>query len=142
MKLSWLVKESIALIITVTSSTALLVWAIFEASNASSGYYELSLGFAGGFIPLLMEFINAYRSNTLFIKDKKTVAARKMKNQKLARVLLMPAVAFGLIFAYFPGSIRVILIGMASGYLLPYSLALVFHFIKHHKEIEKISRDI
>jgi len=142
MKLSWFIKELTAVLVIVMFSIVSLIWAIVEASDSPHKYSVVAIGFAGGFIPILIEFIIAYRNGTLFIKDKKAVAAKKAKNVKLARSLFLPGIAFGLVFAYFPGSIKVFLLSLAAGYLLPYSVVLLMHFLKNHKEIEKISKDL
>jgi hypothetical protein len=142
MKLSWFAKEFTAVLLALAFSIISLIWAIVEASDSPHQYSVVAIGFAGGFISILIEFIVAYRNGTLFLKDKKVVAAKKAKNVKLARLLFMPAVAFGIVFAYFPGSAKVFLLSLAAGYLLPYSFGLLVHFLKNHKEIEKISKDL
>lgn len=141
MKVSWFVKEFTLVLSVLVVSIILPIWAINEASD-SHQYSVVAIGFAGGFIPILIEFIIAYRNGTLFLKDKKAVAAKKAKNVKLARILFGPGVAFGITFAYFPGSVKVLLLSLAAGYLLPYSIALLVHFLKNHKEIEKITKDL
>ena len=141
MKLSWFAKEFTAVLVILALSILLLIWAVAEASHASQ-YSVVAIGFVGGLIPILMEFIVSYRNGTLFLKNKKVVATKKAKNAKLARLLLVPAVAFGIVFAYFPGSARVFLLSLAAGYILPYSFGLLLHFLKNHKEIEKIAKDL
>ncbi len=141
MKVSWFVKEFTIVLSVLAISIILPIWAIIEASNTRQ-YSVVAIGFAGGFIPILIEFIISYLKGTLFLKDKKAVAAKKAKNTKLARLLFAPGVAFGIAFAYFPGSMKVLLLSLAAGYLLPYSIALLVHFLKNHKEIEKIAKDL
>jgi len=141
MKLSWFVKEFAAVLLVVATSILLLIWAIIEASN-SSQYSVVAIGFAGGFIPILIEFIVSYRNGTLFLKDTKAVAAKRAKNVKLARLSFGPAVALSIVFAYFPGAVKVFLLSLAAGYLLPYSIVMLVHFLKNHKEIEKIAKDL
>lgn len=142
MKLSWFVKEFTAVLVILAFSLLSLIWAVVEASDSSHQYSVVAIGFAGGFIPILIEFIVSYRNGTLFLKDKKAVASKKQKNVKLARLLLMPGIAFGVVFAYFPGLIRIFLLSLAAGNLLPFSFGLLMHFLKNHKEIEKIAKDL
>ncbi len=141
MKLSWFAKEFTAVLVVVAVSILLLIWAIVEASD-SHQYSVVAIGFAGGFIPILIEFIVAYRNGTLFIKDKKAVAARRARNRRLAKLSFIPAVVFGMVALRFPESVKVLLLSLAAGYLLPYSIGLCVHFLKNHKEIEKIAKDL
>lgn len=142
MKVSWFVKELTAVLAMLVFSILFLIWAIVEASDSPHQYSVVAIGFAGGFIPILVESIISYRNGTLFLKDKKAVAAKKAKNVRLARLLFMPGVAFGIVFAYFPGSVKVFLLSSGAGYLLPYSIGLLVHLLKNHKEIEKIAKDL
>jgi len=142
MRLSWFVKEFLAVLIALSLSVASLVWAAMEASIPPHQYSVLVIGFASGFIPILVEFVISYRNGTLFLKDKEAVAAKKAKNVKLARLLFIPGVTFGVVFAYFPESVRVFFLSVTAGYLLPFSVALLIHFLRNHKEIEKIAKEI
>ena len=142
MKLSWFAKEFTAVLVVLVTSILLLIWAIVQASDSPHKYSVVAIGFVGGFIPILIEFIVAYRNGTLFIKDKKAVAARMARNRRLAKLSFIPAVVFGIVALRFPGSMKALLSSLAAGYLLPYSIGLLVHFLKNHKEIEKIAKDL
>lgn len=107
MKLSWFAKEFTAVLTFLVASMLLLVVAIIEASDSPHKYSVVAIGFAGGFIPILIEFIVAYRNGTLFIKDKKAVAARVARNRRLAKLSFVPAVVFGIVLLRFPESMKV-----------------------------------
>lgn len=142
MKLSWLAKELFAVLFILLVSIVISGWAIAETSGSALRYryIVLAMGFLTGFIPITIEFIVSVKNGTLFIRDRKVIAERKQKNRRLARLLIAPAIVLGMLFAYFPGSIKIFLLSGASGYLLPYSVGIVVHFIKNHKEIEKITK--
>ena len=142
MKLSWFAKEFTAVLTFLVISILSLVVAIIQASDSPHKYSVVAIGFVGGFIPILIEFIVAYRNGTLFIKDKKAVAARVARNRRLGKLSLIPAIVFGIVALRFPESIKVLLLSLAAGYLLPYSIGLLVHFLKNHKEIEKIAKDL
>lgn len=142
MKLSWFMKELATVLLVLAFSILSLIWAIIEASDSPHQYTVFAVGFGGGLISILIEFIVSYRNGTLFLKNKQDVAAKKQGNIKLARLLLMPGVAVGITFAYFPGSLKVMLLSFVAGYLLPFSFGLLIHFIKNHKEVEKITKNL
>lgn len=79
MKLSWFIKELSAVLLILAFSILSLIWAIVEVSDMLHQYPVVAIGFVGGLIPILIEFVASYRNNTLFLKDKKAVATKKQR---------------------------------------------------------------
>ena len=43
------------------------------------------------------------------------------------------------LFGFFPGMVAIALLGLIAGYLVPISVALLLHFAKNHREIERLT---
>lgn len=142
MKLSWFTKELISVITILVFSIAILILATLEFSGLSNQYFVFVVGIFSGIIPIIYEVYIAHKNGSFFLKNKDAIAAKKAKNAKITKSLLALGAGFGLTFALFPDLIRLFLLSAAAGYLLPFSLLLLIHFLKNHKEIEKIAKDL
>jgi hypothetical protein len=111
-----------------------------KAAAIEHGTGVLVLGLACGAIPIVIELIIAWRKGRLFIRDKAEIMARQSRNKQLARNMLWPAAGLGVTLSYFPAGWQIFLLAVIAGYLLPFSIALIIHFVKNHREIESITR--
>lgn len=142
MKLPWLAKQILAVLFFLVLSIFISIGAFVEGSGSPHQYSILPIGFMLGFIPITFQFITSYKNGTLFIRDKQVIIERRQKNQKLSKLFIVPGVLFGMVFAYFPESIKLFLLSAMSGFLLPLSIGLALHVLKNHKEIEEITKDL
>ena len=118
-----------------------LAMAIAEAHDRGErvAWVVLAAVFAAGAAAILTEGVIAWRRGTLFIRDRRKIQERRDRNLRLPRVLIGAAMALAVLFAFFPDMARLVLLGLAAGYLVPWSIGLIIHFAKNHREIKRLT---
>ena len=139
--MSWFWRELLKVLVAPLIAFGLLAVGISEAysQGKAAAWFVLAVAFAAGAAAILTEAIIAWRRGTLFIRNRRKIRERRARNLQLSRVLIGPAVAFVLLLAFFPDMARLALFGLAAGYLVPWSVGLLIHFAKNHREIERLT---
>jgi hypothetical protein len=138
---SWFWRELLKVLIAPLFAFGVLAMAIAEAYDRGErvAWFVLAAAFSAGAAAILLEGVVAWRRGTLFIRDRRKIEKRSARNLRLSRVLIGPAFALAALLAFFPQMARLVLFGLTAGYLVAWSVGLVLHFAKNHREIERLT---
>ncbi len=77
----------------------------------------------------------------MLIKDPVALSSAKERNREVGRLLAPPAIGSGSVLAFLPKLLHLFVNSFLGSFVFFMGLSLVYHFLRHHKEIEKLARE-
>lgn len=141
---SWFRNQlAMTLLVAIGGATGLGVAIHHAIDRGGNSYWALGIGFAAGLAPAVDRVVRAWRSGsgTMLIKDPVALSSAKRRNREVGRLLVFPAIASGSVLAFLPKLLYLFVHSFLGSFVFFIGLSVVYHFLRHHKEIEKLARE-
>lgn len=112
---------------------------VSDAHSRTNGFWVFGASVLVGLTAFSIDFMNTWRHGRLFISDRAEIARRQAVNRRMARALIVPSIALGAIIVSFPGLYRACFFAFIAGLMIPYSVFLFIHIVRHHEEIDRLT---